>query len=100
MCESGGARARLAPFRCAVLLREMLGGHPAHPRTACGAPSLATAFGMILSMPADLILRGFWVVQGVAGDLAVLEADHPAAVVGDVLVMGHHHDGVAALVQL
>src|SRR5690242_14752707 len=38
--------------------------------------------------------RRFGIVQGVAGDLAVLEADHPAAMVGDVLVVGHHHDGV------
>src|SRR5690242_6109516 len=42
MCGSGEHEARLIPFRCALLLRGMLCGHPARPRIACDAPSLAT----------------------------------------------------------
>src|SRR5690348_6767946 len=44
-------------------------------------------------------LRRLGVVHRIAGDLAVLDADHPAAVVGDVLIVGHHHDGITRLVQ-
>src|SRR5690242_6226647 len=45
-------------------------------------------------------LRRLLGVHGVADDLAVLDADHPAAMGGDVLVVGHHDDGVAVAVQL
>ena len=53
MCESGEGEARLVPFRCAILLREMQGGHPAHPRIACDAPSLVTLLDGFKSNPAS-----------------------------------------------
>src|SRR5579863_1405732 len=45
------------------------------------------------------LVPGLLGIHGVAQYLAVLDANHPLAVGGDVLVVGHHDDSVAAPVQ-